>query len=295
MKLGLGTVQFGQDYGISNKSGKTGKDEVVRILEAAKESGVSVVDTAALYGDSEEVLGECLAALSDTAYKVVTKTPHFFGSKVGGEDVSKLLAVFHRSLTRLRLKGVYGLLIHNADDLLKPGGFDLYAEMQNLKAAGLVQKIGVSVYSPEQLAGIAEKVSLDLVQLPLNIFDQRFLRSEVLAQLKSEGVEIHVRSAFLQGLLLMDTESLNPYFESIKPLHADFHKLCMKEGVTPLEASLQFVSSLDCVDVVVCGVNSLDQFSELLESSSGRIDPDVFSSCSVSDLSVIEPSRWSFK
>jgi len=120
MKLGLGTVQFGLDYGISNRDGRTSEKEVAAILSIASRQGIRIIDTAALYGTSEEVLGRTLP--KDAGFQIVTKTPQFAKNKISGAEASILEETFYKSLERLRISAAYGLLIHHAADLAVEGG-----------------------------------------------------------------------------------------------------------------------------------------------------------------------------
>ena len=141
MKLGLGTVQFGIDYGISNQDGKTSLDEIENILVVAMRKGISVIDTAAMYGTSEEALGQTLS--ESHSFKIVTKTPRFTSSVITSDDIQRLEDSFFQSLHKMKCASSYGLLIHNADDLLSENGHLLFNKMNDLKQKGLVEKIGV--------------------------------------------------------------------------------------------------------------------------------------------------------
>jgi aryl-alcohol dehydrogenase-like predicted oxidoreductase len=206
MQLGLGTVQFGGDYGVSNPGGRTPPDEVARILALAEREDIGLLDTAALYGDSEAVLGGALRR--GHKFRIVSKTLKFDAARISQADASALRAGFENSLRRLRQDRLYGLLVHAAADLLRPGGELLWAALNELKREGLVEKIGVSVYTGEDIEAILLRFRPDLVQLPLSVLDQRLIAGGQLARLKAQAVEIHARSIFLQGLLLMEDAEL---------------------------------------------------------------------------------------
>lgn len=290
MKIGLGTVQFGVDYGISNIGGKTEAEEVSRILRYASEQGVQFLDTAATYGQSEIVLGKAMP--SSTSFSVVTKAPPVWGDVVSNEDPILLDEAFQSSLEKLGELSLYGLLVHHAGNLLLDGGEHLFAKMQELKGRGLVKKIGVSVYDRETLERVCEQFPIDLIQVPLNVFDQRLLADNYLAGLKKSGVEIHARSAFLQGLLLMETDTLPAYFSPIRELFCAYRAHVDSLGVSPLEAALGFVNSLDEVDVVLCGVNNLQQLKEIIAAAKVEINRDEFSRFAVNDEAMINPVNW---
>lgn len=289
MKIGIGTAQFGMDYGISNPEGKTPEPEVRRILQTAAARGIRLIDTAALYLDSERVLGDALPP--DHVFDIVTKTPRFSKKRITREDLALIDEAFLRSLESLKCSSVYGLLLHDAADPLAENGHLLVERMLEFRDRGLVKKIGVSVYDSRQIDVILERYAVDLVQAPVNVLDQRLLRNGRLAALKDRGVEIHVRSAFLQGLLLMEPDRLPPHFSSMKPHLKKYHEFIAREGLTPVEAALGFVLGLDEADVVVCGVNNRPQLDEICGVAACR-NREMFGEFAIGDETILNPSLW---
>lgn len=292
MKVALGTVQFGVNYGISNKAGKTSQAEVGAILAAARSNGVSVIDTASLYGDSEAVLGQSLPA--DSGFSIVTKTPQFSGQTLDGADAQQMEDTLRSSLAKLGAAAIYGLLIHRADDLLLPGGDLLVERLLRLKQTGLVSKVGVSVYSGRQIDLVLERFQMDLIQLPINVLDQRLLQSGHLQKLKNAGVEIHARSAFLQGLLLMELQEIPEYFDSVRGRLESYHRFIKEHGLTPLQAALGFVSGIPEIDQVVCGVNDARQLREICEAAQAKVDFRAFADFGTTDEAIVNPALWKF-
>jgi aryl-alcohol dehydrogenase-like predicted oxidoreductase len=290
LKIALGTVQFGVNYGISNKVGKTPQAEVSAILSAARGNGVSVIDTASLYGDSEAVLGQSLPP--NSGFKIVTKTPQFAGQTLIESDAQQLEDTLRASLAKLGTASVYGLLIHRADDLLLPGGDLLMARLLRLKQNGLVSKVGVSVYSGQQIDRVLERFPIDLIQLPINVLDQRLLQSGHLQKLKRAGVEIHARSAFLQGLLLMEQQEIPGYFDSERGRLESYHRFIREQGLTPLQAALGFVTGIPEIDQVVCGVNDARQLREICEAAQIEVDYRAFADFAIADEAIVNPALW---
>ncbi len=289
MKLGLGAVQFGTDYGVSNTNGKTPPLEVSRILALAKNNGVRFIDTASLYGESEEVVGRYV----DTDFNIVTKSPVFNVPKISKEEASQLTGSLHRSLARLCQRPIYGFLIHHSADLLKEGGNLLLEAMEALKSEGFVQKIGVSVYTAEEIDCILNLFRPDIVQLPVNVFDQRLIFSGHLSKLKRLGVEIHARSIFLQGLLLMDSENIPEYFSPLKDHLKRYAAFLSKSQLSRLQSALCFVSQIPEIDVAIVGVSKETELSEILQALE-TIPKNVvdMSGFAVSDAAMINPSKW---
>ncbi len=289
MKLALGTVQFGLDYGISNQQARTSLEEARFIVDRGLDVGLDLLDTAPAYGVSEAVLGRILG---DRTPRIVTKTPQFRGEWIGREDGRLLRESLLRSLEHLRRDRVYGLLVHAADDLLKPGGESLYATMVHLREEGLVQRLGVSVYTREQLDRIRARYDIEVVQVPVNVLDQRLLHSGVLDSLSEAGVEVHARSAFLQGALLMDGEALPSCFSKHRAHMAQYRAFISDRGWSPVQAALGFVLALPQVDRVVCGVNNLTQWQELMEVTGQSIDGSTLLGFGIEDETTLDPSRW---
>lgn len=290
MKLGLGTVQFGMDYGILNAKAKTPRQEVKKILEIGAQKGIRLLDTASEYGTSEEVLGNTMPDMCQ--FKIVTKTPIFSKSCITDGDVRVLEETFYQSLTKLKQASLYGLLIHNPDDLSAKNCNLLIKRLSELKRYGLVKKIGVSVYTAEQIDHIMDKCLIDVIQLPVNVLDQRLLRTSHLKKLKRAGVEIHARSSLLQGLLLMDPDSLPPYFNAIKEHLKNYHKKISNIGLSPVQAALGFVMNIREVDIVLCGVNNHHQLQEILDSTTKPIVIENFEEFAFFDEKVLNPSQW---
>jgi len=289
MKLGLGAVQMGIDYGISNKNGKTTKEEVVKILEVAARNNIRIIDTAAQYGNSEEVLGNSLPKKNN--FKVVTKTISIGHEDITLSDVMRLEETFFRSIEKLRVSSVFGLLAHHAEDLIAQGGDHFMTKMMELKQRGFVEKIGVSIYTGKQIDDILNKYSIDIIQLPINVLDQRLLNNGYLSKLKAAGVEIHARSVFLQGLLLMNPDGLPPYFDKVKMHLKQYHESIRDKGMTPVQAALRFVAGLTEVDAVICGVNNHRQLEELCAATHSA-NPIDFSYYAIYDEPILNPSQW---
>ena len=218
-KLVLGTAQFGMDYGINSIHGKVKPKEVQNILHYAKSVDINFLDTAPAYGDSEKVLG----TMNTKDFKVVTKTRHFNSTDITDDEILLLNQDFNNSLKDLKLDSVHALLVHNTDDLLKAGAFRIIDHLKNLKKAGKIKKIGVSVYDNQQLTFVINNFDVDMVQLPFNIFDRRLINSGMLELLNSKGIEVHARSIFLQGLTLMSDKSMPRKFNPWSNLWKTWH------------------------------------------------------------------------
>lgn len=294
MKIGIGTAQFGLDYGISNTEGKTSIEEAKKILELAATEGVKVIDTAPAYGDSEEVLGKILS--SNHNFDIVTKTPHFSNEIITNEDVNLLEATFNQSLIKLKQLSIYGLLAHNVNDLLKPNGQLLMNKMLDFKNSNKVKKIGVSVYTSEQIDAMLNKYSIDLIQLPINVFDQRLIESGHLVKLKKQGIEIHARSIFLQGLLLMEIEAIPPSLKFIENHLSKYYEFIEKNKINKIQAAIDFIKQIKEIDLGIFGLNNrqhLQELTNVVNSNNVNMKKINYQQFLLQDSLILNPSNWS--
>ncbi|MFM2360564.1 MAG: hypothetical protein RLY16_2557 [Bacteroidota bacterium] len=271
-KLGLGSVQFGVAYGISNTSGQTPAEEVSHILQIAQQQGVSLIDTASGYGNAETVLG----MNNLDAFKVVSK----FLPPTAEISIEVQL---QQSLQHLGLTQLYGYLAHRPEDVLRHP--EQWKILLQLKADGLVQKIGFSLNTTDNLAALLEAGMVpDLIQVPYNFVDRRF--ENAMQTLHQQGCEIHTRSAFWQGLFFREPQGLPHFFEPVKPL------LTAMQQLPNLPASLlQFVAQQSFIDRVIIGVENQQQ---LLQNIQNLQQPNVtlpMATIAVSD-EILMPANW---
>jgi aryl-alcohol dehydrogenase-like predicted oxidoreductase len=291
-RLGLGTVQFGQDYGITNSDGQVREDGVASILALAAEAGIDTIDTARLYGTSESVIGRC--SPHEAMFRIVTKTPKFGDIADYDEAAAQLRAAFETSLDALERKDVYGLLLHDVNDLFGPVGRALWTAMEGLKSSGRVAKIGISIYGGAEIDRVLDEHSIDIVQVPFNAFDDRLVKGRQLDRLASAGVEIHARSLFLQGLLLAAAKDIPERFTPIRSAVEQLDSVFDAKGLSRLEGLLALAFRQSEIDRFIVGVTSTDELRAILAAvdraeDAGRIEwqpPPL-------DAVYLNPARWS--
>jgi len=285
-KIALGTVQFGIDYGISS-SGQVKSKDVANILSYAYSQSIVLLDTAPAYGNCEKVLGR--AGVSQ--FKVVTKTRRFNKAQISLDEVRLVKKDFYRSLKDLNQDSVYAILVHNADDLLKPGSQNIFNQLENFKQEEKVKKIGVSIYDNNQLESILENFDVDLVQLPFNILDKRLIDSGMFSMLKNRGIEVHARSVFLQGLLLMSQQDRPIHFKQWNFLWKIWHEWLNDNQITALEASIRYASSIPEISKVLVGVETRGQLKEIMNSSDLTL-PNIPKELYTTDVNLLNPQNW---
>ncbi len=291
-RIGLGTVQLGMDYGISNRDGRPDEAEAAAILAQAMTSGVGYLDTAPAYGDAEALVGRLLP--DRHGFRIVTKTPAVPAPRIESAHRQQWLDSLERSLDRLRIRRAYGLLVHHVADLDKPGWQHLVDALQEAKARGLVYRIGVSIYNEQQLTLAESRLCPEIVQLPFNALDRRPIAAGTLTHLKTRGAEIHARSLFLQGLLLMPPAGLPDFFEPLQPVLASLRNAWASRGLSPVAACLAFVLRHPAIDAAIVGVNRRVELAEIIAAldeaqatagSNDEMPPEV-------DPIFLDPSRW---
>lgn len=284
-RLALGAAQFGFPYGVANQVGQVSRDEAARVLDHAWSAGLDTLDTAIEYGDSEQRLGE----FGVGRWHVVSKLPPMPESytNVAGWVEESVTG----SLSRLKIKKLGGLLLHRPQQLLGAAGQTLYATLDALKTQGLVDKIGVSIYDPQELDPLWPHFRFDLVQAPFNILDRRLVTTGWLTRLKHAGTEVHVRSVFLQGLLLMEAARRPSYFQRWQPLWDQWHQWLADMKLTPLQASLCFVLAQPEIDRVIVGVDSLNHLQDILAVAE-ETGIELPANLTSADLDLLNPSKW---
>ncbi|MBX9567005.1 aldo/keto reductase [Aeromonas hydrophila] len=251
MRLALGTVQFGLDYGISNHDGQVSDEELDTIIALASQAGIDTLDTAQAYGNAELRLGQ----RDITGFTLIDKL-------APGLPLSDVQSAVNNSLHLLGRKRLDGLLLHRSQDA-SAAMFELLTELQR---QGTIGKLGISVYSPEELdAWSAAGYPLELVQLPANLLDQRFLRTGWLDKLAEMGCEIHVRSLFLQGLLLMQPTQRADYFQRFATALERFDH--WHPSMAPLGKALSIMTALPQVSRFVVGVCHAQELAAIVAAS----------------------------
>lgn len=273
-KIVLGTVQFGCQYGI-NSAGRPNEDEVRRILAYAAEAGITKLDTSSAYGDSEKVLGECMP--DGAQFQIISKYPK--------SDMS-VREMFLGSLKRLKVQKLYGYLLHHFEVYrTNPKVWD---EFRALREEGLVEKIGFSLYSAEELELLlANHVDFDILQYPRNIFDKQF--DAYLSILKERGVEVHVRSTFLQGLFFKDRNALPEKLQPLKPFLQQLDEYAQMHQMTISELAMNYNVQNAYLGGVLVGVDTLEQLKMNIQMESDKpIDLDI----DVQEKELLNPVNW---
>ena len=274
LKLGIGTVQFGMDYGISNFSGKTPLNEVKEVFKILQKYKIKTIDTAKVYGDSEKTLGN----FNLDNFKIVSK---FMPSNTFGT----INYQFNDSLKKLKLDKIYAFIAHKPLTLLDDP--KQWSDLNNLKAKGKIKKIGYSINNKIEINKLMDfDLKPDIIQIPYNYFDNRF--EDIIKNLKKEGCEIHARSIFLQGLFFSKTKKLNKFFKPISK-KIDFLQNNYKNLSGEL---LNYVINNKNIDKIIIGVNNSNQLIQNIESIKYSIGLPKLKNNIPSR--ILNPSMWKY-
>ena len=272
-KLVLGTVQFGLQYGI-NSAGRPSLEQVSEILKEAKSRGIDILDTSSAYGNAEIILGEVKAA---NKFKIVSKYPK---CKKSVKDT------FNNSLRILGTDHLYGYLLHHFE--VYKNNKQIWNDFIQLQKEGMVDRIGFSLYEPWELDLILnDDIPFSLIQVPYNIFDRQF--EPYFQKLKAMGVEIHVRSTFLQGLFFKDRTTLPDKLLPLKKHLVQLDEYAAIKEMTVGDLALNYNLQNPNIDGVLIGVDNKEQ---LIQNFASVKDMDINLDIRVEDTELLKPVNW---
>ncbi|MGA9659070.1 MAG: aldo/keto reductase [Asticcacaulis sp.] len=282
--LGLGTAQFGADYGISNTRGRVSEDEVCQILELAAACKVLTIDAAHYNGDVERILGRSWPFPSPFRPQVRTLRLD--------KGLDWLESRLRRSVEHLGLVRIHCAMIDNAEDLTGPQGDALWARMEKLKAAGLISKIGISAACHDQPLLLAQRFKPDIMQVPASILDQRLVQNGTIKALSDLGIEVQLRSVFLQGLLFLPREALPANLMAIGPHLSRVRRMMAEGGADPLHAALSFALNIDGASTVMVGVTSAAELRAIVAASERQKPRINWEAMALNDDVALDPNLW---
>ena len=258
MKLILGSAQFGMHYGISNLTGKPPIHVIESIIQFCLKNEINRIDTAIDYRDSEKNLGN----VGVDAFKIITKiNPNKFKKNF----IDHFFFEIEKSINRLKVDNLDTVLIHNSENITQGNEEEIFKSLLRLKERGLTKKIGISSFDKENILNLSNKYKFDVVQTPCNLFDQSLVKSMLHKNLYDKEIEIHVRSVFLQGLLLMEKNKIPQKFDKWKKLWNLYFNWLDINNVTSLQSALSYVKQHKEIGGIVVGVNTLYELNEILK------------------------------
>ncbi len=291
----IGSAQFGFNYGITNTTGKVKENDVKKILKLASELNIKYIDTAQAYKSSEEVIG--VNAPSENEFRMISKFSPLL-TKTNKENlITDLEDGFQRSLKALKKTNIDSLLFHNANDLKNESFPIIFDWINSLKERNLIKRIGLSIYSKSDLDKVNVK-KFDLVQLPLSIYDQRLLNDGTIKFLRQIGISVHVRSIFLQGLILNNPKKWPPIIsKEFKDHHSNFFNFLNLKKLNKLEEVMKFPFFIKDVEAVVLGITSFQEFYEITKiwnklTKQKDININDFKKWEWTNCNDLDPRKW---
>lgn len=285
MKLVLGTVQFGLDYGINNLAGKPSREKAFEILDRAYQLGINELDTADAYGNSTDVIASYISKNFPNKFKIMSK---FIGS-----DEASFENAFENSCHKFGLNSIEGYYFHRFEDFKSFKEFDSVIE---LKSKGRLNKLAVSLYSIKDLEMAVNSKEIDLIQLPFNVFDRSDEKISLLKKAKANNKLIYARSVFLQGLFFKDVSTLPVKLLPLKENLIQLHGLIHDYNVTMEDLCLNFVANHSFIDKIIIGVDSIFQLEENIKSLDRNLQKelvrDIFK-ITIDRPDLLNPASWS--
>lgn len=282
-KIILGTVQFGLNYGINNSEGKPSENKVFDLLDAAADLKIDTLDTADGYGESQEIIGRYLVARGKK-FKILSK----FTLSESSDSVE---GQYRKTLQTLNLSRIEGYSFHRPQDFLKTIETENWSEIK----AKYGMKLGVSLYSLEDLQHVLKAPHIDIVQLPFNLFDSTLEKQAILSELRAQGKVIHIRSAFLQGLFHMDALRLPSHLLSFAGPLLKIKSIAQEAQLTIEELALGYLNSFDFIDQIVLGVDNIQQLQSNIRSSGTILSLETLSkikAIQILEPKLLNPANW---
>jgi aryl-alcohol dehydrogenase-like predicted oxidoreductase len=287
-KLILGTVQFGLNYGINNTIGKMSEDKVFELLENAYDLGIKTLDTAEAYGNAHSVISN-FHKQSKKRFNIISKY-----SSSNFDYPIDLVERIQAHCSNFNVNYLEGYMFHSYNDFKMNINNDPNV-LDNIKNSGLVKKIGVSVYSNDEIESLLNFKNINLIQLPFNLFDNEYQRKEILEKAKKRNIEIHTRSVFLQGLFFKNINTLNTILLPLKNDLIELGLILKNYNIDMNSLALNYAINKPYIDKVLIGVDSLEQLKNNIKATESICDKSIYRKIdciNVENTKLLNPSNW---
>lgn len=285
-KLILGTAQFGLKYGINNSLGKPQEGEVLSLLKTAYNSGIKVLDTAEAYGNAHQLIGKYHQTHDNYKFKIITKFPHQIKHNLIKSKVVDYLNIIYVNFLDV-------IMFHSFDSF--KSNYRALETLNDLKSDGLINNIGVSVYTNTQLQSLLNEDLITVIQLPFNLLDNFNIRGDLINKLKEKGKIIHTRSAFLQGLFFKNLTDNLSIVQALKPHLNILKQITKREACSMEELALSYCVNQNNINNVIIGVDSISQLTANINATNYIINEETFkciNNINVKNLELLNPSLW---
>ena len=277
----LGCARFSGVYGINSKK-NIKLNSIKKILTNNKK--IRHIDTAINYKNANKKLKK----INLKKYKVSSKIPFYNLSKPLVEE--KIYKDISSHKSNLKINNFEILYLHAPKMILSKKRDKIIKILKKLKSEKITKKIGLSVYTPSELNSLLKIFTPDVVQVPLNIFDRRFLEKKLINKLKKIRIEIYFRSIFLQGILLKNFNDLPEYFKKWKKIFKKWEDWLKVKKLSRVEGSLSVLNLVSCKSNLIIGVESNTQSNEIIKSINSKHMPPF--NLRYNKENLINPSKW---
>ncbi|MCB2340757.1 aldo/keto reductase [Clostridium estertheticum] len=294
-KLCLGTAQFGFNYGINNKTGQPSKQNVFEMLDYAIENGIEYLDTATAYGEAEEIIGEYIEKRNlNKKINIISKLKPNTINEISNDNRNIIRDQIKGSLKRLNVDVLDGYLLHTPTNFYNESTIE---ELLQCKKDGLVKNIGVSIYEVEHALDVVSCQKIDYIQIPYSVFDQRLNNTNFFEIAKKNNIEVFARSAFIQGLILMDNNAIPHNLEIAKKYLETFDEIVKCYNISRGEAAMLFSYNNSNIDYLVFGVDNLEQLKQNIDLINAKINfkecmNQLLANFKNVEKNIIIPSLW---
>lgn len=275
---------MGLPYGIQ-KGGDLTFEESVLILNKAYEAGINELDTAEAYGNAHTVIGKYHDLHPERKFKVITKLP----KNIEGDIEAKVIEY----LSELKVDQLEAIMFHAYETLKhNPNALSI---LSKLKSQGLINNIGVSIYTNEEFESLLNYDEVDLIQLPFNLFDNESCRGDLLEEAKQKGKTIHTRSAFLQGLFFMHPSEQIKIVEILKSDLLIIRQLAEDYNLSLASLALNYCLQNEKIDKVLIGVDSMDQLKQNLSITGQSLSEELINRINniiIKNRNLLNPALW---
>lgn len=295
MELCLGTVQFGMDYGIRGQK-QPSVHEAIQMLDYATQNGIDTIDTANAYGTAEDVVGAFLQKETvprENLFIISKFKPNLLDGHADSEYYRIMKENLENTLIRLHTDYLDSYLLHSARYVFNDSIIDT---LNRIKKDGYARKIGVSIYEPEEAMKCIERPNVDFMQLPYSIFDQRMSHAGVFEKAKEDTIQIHSRSAFIQGLILMKEDEVPEFLKAARPIVRRIDVLCNRYEISRISLAMNYVKLQNRISHLVFGVDNIQQLRENIEIFKQDLPEDMVRDIAVEfaniEANIVMPSLW---
>jgi aryl-alcohol dehydrogenase-like predicted oxidoreductase len=300
-KLTLGTAQLGLNYGIANLKGKPDFKTSLEILNYSWNNGINAFDTALAYGNSEEILGTFINSLAKEKLEdivIISKLPRIeIKNKISFDVLYKYVKEkINQSLSNLNLNSIPIYLLHHAEDIYLKNGLVIEC-LKQIKEEGLIQKIGISIYNSKEAEASLNFKEIEVIQLPINIFNLKLFKTGILNKLNKRDFTIFARSIFLQGLFFLPPDQLPQDLKIAKKYLHIVHKISKDYQIEIADLAALFIRDIPGISSLVIGAESIDQVKNNVrilkkESISSEIRQIILEKFSNIPEKVVNPYLW---